>query len=376
MSQQTNPLFESFTFKKGTTVRNKVVMAPMTTWASNDDYTVSDDEVRHYRARAKDVGLVITGCTRVTPGGIGFTHEFAAYDDAFLPSLKRLAAAAKSGGAPAILQIYHAGNKAIPELIPDGDLVSASAIEVGPMPFVRGEIIPRPLTTGEILSMVKAFGETTRRAIEAGFDGVELHGAHGFLLQNFFSPLYNQRTDEWGGSAENRMRFPLEVVKEVQRVIREHATRPFLLGYRISPEEPQPESYKIQDVYPLIDQLIDLEVDYLHASLSDVLGARPIGATDGKTIAELILDHVDGRVPVIAAGQVKKPEDAAKAVEMGLALVAIGQALVINPNWVELAVKREKVQEALSFAKMPELAIPGKLRTVIDAAKGWFQLVD
>src|SRR5687768_15063750 len=246
MNNQINPHFQPFTFNKGITVKNKVAMAPMTTWASNDDYTISDDEVSHYKARVKGVGLVITGCTRVTPNGIGFTHEFAASDNTFLPSLKKLVTAAKSGGAPAILQIYHAGNKAIPELIPNGDLVSASAIEVGPMPFVRGEIIPRPLITGEILDIIHAFGETTRRAIEAGFDGVELHGAHGFLLQNFFSPLYNQRTDEWGGSAENRMRFPLEVVKEVQRVIKEYATKPFLLGYRISPEEPQPESYKIQ----------------------------------------------------------------------------------------------------------------------------------
>jgi 2,4-dienoyl-CoA reductase-like NADH-dependent reductase (Old Yellow Enzyme family) len=376
MSEQMNPHFQPFVFKKGITVKNRIAMAPMTTWASNDDYTISEEEVRHYRARVKGVGLVITGCSRVTPSGIGFTHEFASYEDAFLPSLKKLAAAAKSDGAPAILQLYHAGNKAIPELIPNGDLVSASAIEVGPLPFVKGEIIPRPLTQEEILAIIKAFGDATRRAIEAGFDGVELHGAHGFLLQNFFSPLYNQRTDQWGGSAENRMRFPLEVVKEVLRVISEHATRPFLLGYRISPEEPQAESYKIKDIYPFIDQLIGLGIDYLHASLFHVLEAKPIGVTDGKTIAELILDHVAGRVPVIAAGQIKKPEDAAKAIDLGLALVAIGQALVINPNWVELAAKGEKVEEAISLSKLPALALPKKLWTVIDTAKGWFQLAD
>jgi 2,4-dienoyl-CoA reductase-like NADH-dependent reductase (Old Yellow Enzyme family) len=374
MSEQLNPLFQPFVFNKGIALKNRVAMAPMTTWASNEDYTISDDEVRHYRARVKGAGLVITGCSRVTPNGIGFTHEFASYDDAYLPSLKKLAAAAKSDGAPAILQLYHAGNKAIAELIPKGDVVSASAVEVGPQPFVRGEIIPRPLTHEEILDIIRAFGDATRRAIEAGFDGVELHGAHGFLLQNFFSPLFNQRTDQWGGSAENRMRFPLAVVKEVQRVISEHANRPFLLGYRISPEEP--ESYKIQDIYPLLDQLIDLGVDYLHASLSNVLEAIPIGIAEGETIAELILEKVNGRVPVIAAGQLKRPEDAAKAIGLGLDLVAIGQALVINPNWMDMAAKGEKVAEAISVSKLPELAIPGKLWNVIDAAKGWFQLAD
>src|SRR5688572_10971584 len=118
MTKVDKELFEPYRFKKGITVKNRVAMAPMTTWASNDDYTISDDEVKHYRLRVHGIGLVITGCSRVTPNGIGFTHEFASYDDSFLPSLKKLASAAKSGGAPAILQIYHAGNKAMPELIP------------------------------------------------------------------------------------------------------------------------------------------------------------------------------------------------------------------------------------------------------------------
>jgi 2,4-dienoyl-CoA reductase-like NADH-dependent reductase (Old Yellow Enzyme family) len=376
MDTQETTIFQSFTFKNGITLRNRVAMAPKTTWASNNDYTISDDEVRHYQSRASRVGLVITGCSRVAPNGIGFTHEFAAYDDSFLPSLSKLARAARSGGAPAILQLYHAGNKAIPELIPGGEVVSASAIEVGPMPFVSSQVIPRALTHEEILALIEAFGQATRRAIEAGFDGVELHGAHGFLLQNFFSPLYNQRTDQWGGSARNRMRFPLAVIGEVQRVVREHAQKPFLVGYRISPEEPQPESYKLPDIYPLIDALIDLNVDYLHASLTNVLDARPIGSPNEKTIAELIVDHVADRVPVVAAGHIRQPDDAARALGLGLALVAVGQSLIINPNWVTLAAQGETVDEALSVAKVPELAIPERLWTIIDTAKGWFQLTD
>jgi 2,4-dienoyl-CoA reductase-like NADH-dependent reductase (Old Yellow Enzyme family) len=376
MNEQHTKVFQPFTFKNGMSVRNRLAMAPMTTWASNDDYTVSDDEIRHYNARVNGVGLVITGCTHVTPNGIGFTDEFASYDDAFLPGLKKLAEAAKSGGASAILQIFHAGNKAVAELIPHGEVVSASAVEVGPLPFVKGETIPRSLTHEEILDIIKAFGEATRRAIDAGFDGVELHGAHGFLLQNFFSPLYNQRTDQWGGSAENRMRFPLEVVKEVQRVIREHAKGPFLLGYRISPEEPQLESYKIKDTYPLIDQLIEQGIDYLHASLVNLLESKPIGVTEGETIAALILQQVDGRIPVIAAGQIRKAADAAKAIDLGLALVAIGQALVINPNWVEQVAQGQPVDVSISRSKLPELAIPAKLWNIIDVAKGWFQLTD
>lgn len=132
--------------------------------------------------------MVITGCTHVMANGIGFTDEFAAHDDSFIPSLRSLAQAAKSGGAPAILQIFHAGNKAIPGLVPDGKIVSASALKTPGGSFNKGEVVSQALTQEEILQVIHAFGETTRRAIEAGFDGVELHGAHGFLIQNFFSP--------------------------------------------------------------------------------------------------------------------------------------------------------------------------------------------
>jgi len=103
-----NPLLEGFSLGKGVTLRNRIVMAPMTTWSGNDDGTVSHEEEAYYRRRVLDFGLVITGCTHVQENGIGFTGEFAAWDDKFIPGLKRLATAAKSGGAPAILQIFHA----------------------------------------------------------------------------------------------------------------------------------------------------------------------------------------------------------------------------------------------------------------------------
>lgn len=195
-----NKLFSPLSFDKGISLKNRLVMAPMTTWASNEDFTISDEEVEYYHKRVNGVGLVITGCTHVTANGIGFTHEFAGYDDIFLPSLKKLANAAKSGGTPAILQMFHAGNKAIPGLIPNGEVVSASAVSSGPVLLSEKENFPKELSENEILEIIKAFGDTTRRAIEAGFNGVEIHGAHGFLLQNFISPFFNKRNDQWGGS--------------------------------------------------------------------------------------------------------------------------------------------------------------------------------
>lgn len=378
MTPSRSRLFQPLAFKNGLTLRNRAVMAPMTTWSANPDGSVSDQEVAYYRARVNGVGMVVTGCTHVTADGIGFTDEFASHDDRFIPSLRRLSEAAKSGGAPAILQIFHAGNKALPHLVPDGRVVSASALKVPPSPFNSAEVTSHALSGKEVEEIIRAFGETTRRAIEAGFDGIELHGAHGFLIQNFFSPMFNQREDEWGGSLENRMRFPMAVVREAQRVIAKHAKQPFLLGYRISPEESGEGALRISDSYVLIDRLIEAGVDYLHASLFDIPNARPADYTGERTTAELIVEHVADRIPLIAAGLIRTPKDAEKALATGLKLVAIGQGLVMNPEWVELAVEGRESEIATEFDsnRVPQLTIPDKLWSVIQMLKGWFPLIE
>ncbi|MEC0111046.1 NADH-dependent flavin oxidoreductase [Paenibacillus taichungensis] len=375
MNTNYNNLFASFTFNNGITLRNRVVMSPMTTWASNDDYTISDGEVKYYRRRVKGIGLVITGCTHVQPNGIGFTNEFAAYDDTFIPSLRKLANAAKSGGAAAVLQIFHAGNKALPNLTPNGEVVSSSAVETEATGFAPS-VLPRELSHDEILEVIHAFGETTRRAIEAGFDGVEIHGAHGFLLQNFFSPFFNRREDLWGGSMENLLRFPLAVINKMKNVIENHATKPFILGYRISPEEHQEGGLRMKDTYVLIDRLIEAGVDYMHASLADALYSKPVDRQDETTYLELIVNHVNSRLPVLAAGSMVTPEDIAKGLEQGLNLAAIGHALITDPDWVEKVQggKESEIQTAIKASEVHELELPEKLWSVIQASGPWFNI--
>ncbi|WP_248928494.1 NADH-dependent flavin oxidoreductase [Paenibacillus hamazuiensis] len=371
MNQKYSRLFESFTFRSGITMKNRIVMAPMTTWSSNDDLTISDDEVKYYKQRVNGVGLVITGCTHVTPNGQGFTNEFAGYNDEFIPSLRKLAEAAKSGGSPAILQIFHAGNKALPGL----DAVSASALKPDADAF-QTSVETRELSHEEILSIIRAFGDTTRRAIEAGFDGVEIHGAHGFLIQNFWSPATNQRTDQWGGSLENRLRFPLAIIEEIKNVIEKHAKKPFILGYRFSPEESSKvDGLRLKDTYELIDILVEQDLDYIHASLFD-MSFKPVDSPDEKTWLELILERANDKVPVMAAGSIITPDDALKAVELGLPLVAIGHALIMNPDWVEkVANGREaEIDSELNVSKLDQLQIPEKLWNVIQAMPGWFKV--
>ena len=371
-----DPLFQPFTFKNGVTLRNRVVMAPMTTWSSNADETISDEELRYYRARAQGVGLLLTGCSHVQPSGIGFTDEFAAYDDRFIPSLTKLADAAKSGGAVAVLQLFHAGNKAVPDLIPNGELVSASAMAAPKGPFNDGKLASRELTEAEIFELIHDFGQATRRAIEAGFDGIELHGAHGFLIQNFLSPLFNQRQDQWGGSLENRMRFPLEVVREVRRVIDEHASRPFLLGYRISPEEPGEGALRIDDALALAETLAQAgDVDYLHTSLYNILAGQSQDDTSGKTTAQRFIDRVADRVPLMAAGEVRTPNQARNVLETGMPLVVVGRSLVMNPTWVEMAQdgRDQEIRAALDLShSADDLQVPTKLWNIIKSTPGWF----
>ncbi|MGZ4161516.1 MAG: oxidoreductase, partial [Neobacillus sp.] len=208
MNNKYAPLFEKFSFSKGIQLKNRIVMAPMTNFSSNADGTVSDAELKYYMRRSSGVGMVITACTFVTVNGKGFHGEFAGDRDEMVPSLRQLATAIKAQGAKAILQIFHGGRQVPPELVPNGDVVSASAVPAeGP-----GKPVPRELTEAEIESIIRDFGETTRRAIEAGYDGVEIHGANGYLIQQFFSPHSNRREDRWGGSLEKRLAFPLAVV--------------------------------------------------------------------------------------------------------------------------------------------------------------------
>jgi len=376
MTVEYSKLFQSFALTPDIELRNRIIMAPMTTWSANPDGTVSEQELNYIRQRVNSVGLVITGCTHVQENGIGFTNEFAAFDDRFIPSLKKLAQAAKSGGAPAILQIFHAGNKAIPDLIPNTDVISASALKTPTGSFVDSQMMSRALSHDEILKVIHAFGETTRRAIEAGFDGVELHGAHGFLIQNFFSPLFNQRQDEWGGSLEKRMRFPLEIVKEVKRVIKQHAKKPFALGYRISVEEYDENGLRIGNSLQLIDCLIDSGIDYLHISLTDILNSKPVDSVDEKLTIQRVIEHVNYRVPFISAGKIRTPHQALQALAFGLPLVAIGKALVMNPDWVELTANHQadQISTELELEKDPELHIPDHLWHEIKIRKGWFPI--
>lgn len=370
-------MLSTFTLPNGVELKNRLVMAPMTNFSSNPDGTVSDAEVSYYARRSSGVSMVITACTYVTPNGKGFHGEFAGDTDEMIPSLSQLAKAIKEQGAKAILQIFHGGRMCPPELVPNGKIVSASDV-----PAVRGgasteepDVKPRPLSENEVENIIKAFGETTRRAIEAGYDGVEIHGANGYLIQQFFSPHSNRREDQYGGSLEKRMTFPLAIVDEVQKVVKEHAIPEFIVGYRFSPEEPETPGITMGDTLKLVDTLANKGLTYLHVSLGEFFSAARRGVEDtNKTRIEYLLETINNRVPLIGVGSIYTADDARKAFKTGVPLLALGRELIIDPDWVQKVAegKENEIVTKIDKTKQKELVIPDPLWNAIIHTPGWF----
>lgn len=210
MNNKYEPLFKSLTLPNGVEVRNRFVLAPLTHTSSNDDGTISDIELPYIEKRSKDVGIAINAASNVNDVGKAFPGQPSVAHDSDIEGLKELAQVMKKNGAKAIVQIHHGGAQALPELTPDGDVVAPSAISLKSF-GQQEEHDAREMTAEEIEQTIRDFGEATRRAIEAGFDGVEIHGANHYLIHQFVSPYYNRRNDVW---ADN-YKFPVAVIDEV-----------------------------------------------------------------------------------------------------------------------------------------------------------------
>lgn len=358
----------AYEVKKGIFLKNRAVMAPMTTWAANENGTLTKDEIKYYDIRTKEVGLTITGCAHVHPSGQGFYNEFAGYDDFFLEGLTELASTIKKNDSLAILQIFHAGSRAIPSLVPNQRVVSASKQE-NVYPFGA---TTEALSEAEIMEIIQAFGNTTKRAIEAGFDGVEIHGAHEFLLQNFFSPLTNKREDQWGGNLHNRLRFPREVIQEVRNAANEMEKDDFIIGYRFSPEEVHDGGIRMSDSKELVEFLIKQDIDFIHASLDDYR-KKAIGASPNEeTRLKQIIDCVDHQKPLIVAGAIYTSQDVEEVLDLGVDLVGIGKSLVLNPDWVSRINQDEPIEKVLKYSELTEKKIPLKMWEAILSVPNWF----
>jgi 2,4-dienoyl-CoA reductase-like NADH-dependent reductase (Old Yellow Enzyme family) len=305
--------------------KNALFMAPMTTWSSNDDLTVSNEELKYYERRARNVDYVITGCTFTLRKQQGFANQFFAGSDDYLDSLGALAKAIHRGGAKAILQVQSPGRMVSPELqiLPNIEIVSASAVR----PERDGYQAPRQLTIPEIKTIVQSYYDVTNRAINAGFDGIEIHGANTFLPQQFVSPLTNLRSDEYG---QDRLLFVRQLVEAVQNSKRDAHKPNFVIGYRFSPEEVEGGGLRLHHTFELLNYLCTTDIDYLHVSLDRYDRTSNF---DNTIIAKALLKCIHQRKPLIGVGKIKTPQDVALAFDFGFDHVAIGTTLLLNPDW-------------------------------------------
>lgn len=310
-------ILDPLVFRTGLTAPNRVVLAPMTNKQSHADGTLSDDELAWLCSRADGgYGVVMTCAAHVTRDGQGWAGELGVFDDSLMPGLRRLATALRERGAVSMVQIFHGGLRADPALT--GEIPwSASAAEG-----------VREATEDDLQRTIAAFAAAARRAHDAGFDGVEIHGAHGYLLTQFESAVENRRTDAWGGPLAGRARL----MREVTRAVRASVPSTFTVGVRVSPEDfGNARGIDLDESVQLVKWLADDGVDFVHASLWRAL--LPSRKRPDEHVLSLFRSALPADVALIAAGTVWTREEAETLLARGADGVALGRAAICNRDW-------------------------------------------
>lgn len=353
MNQKYINLFQTIKLGNGVELKNRFAMSPMVVFGTKEDDRVSQEDLDYFRLRNDTGNLIITGAAAVSKTGHGIPGQLTVFSDDNIEGLKQLASIMKEKGNKAILQLHHAGREAKIAYQRYGEAFAPTAMG---FPFL--DYKPKELTYDDIMDIINDFREATKRAMAAGFDGVEIHGANHYLLQQFFSTYSNQREEVWGGTLEKRMAFPLAVLKNVKEV----AKKDFIVGYRLSPEEVHEDTvgYTVDDTVHLIEQLIQDGVDYIHLSTNDYK-AMPQAGGNNEPIALTCYKAINHRVPMLLAGGISSPDIALDALNY-CDIVALGRANICDPNFVS-KIKEDKEEEIeYSVAdRLNQLALPKKL---------------
>ncbi|MDP3134857.1 MAG: NADH:flavin oxidoreductase [Burkholderiaceae bacterium] len=311
-------LFSPLTFRRGPVMKNRFMLAPMTTHQCLEDGTVTEDEIRWLRARAQGgYGMVATCATHVSENGKGFWGELGIFSDAHLPGLARLAAAVRTSGALSCVELYHGGRRAVKADIP-GPLVS---------PSDDAETGARALTPAEIEAVIGDFADAAVRAEKAGFDGVLLHAAHGYLISAFISAQYNRRSDAYGGSLGNRCRFLFEIIRR----IRARCSPGFQLSVRLSPERFGHDLGEMIEVAQRL--LLDGDIDFLDLSLWDVFKEPEDARFKGRTLISCFsgLQRAGTRMGV--AGKLIQPSGLMRCMDEGADYVSLGKVGILHQDY-------------------------------------------
>lgn len=326
MRYKNNSLFSSLTIKN-LTVNNRLVMPPMALDIATEHGKVTSRLLEHYLLHAGGVGLIITEHAYVTPGGKAHPCQLGIHDNSLVPGLKLLVDTIHLKGIPLGIQISHAGARAQTSPVGPSADPKTGLPRYGDAHLKYPNTV-RELSIAEIKQVVLDFKEAAARAKKAGFDLIEIHGAHGYLLNQFYSPLTNLRTDEYGGSLEKRLRLPLEVIQAVKEVV--GTAMPVF--YRLGADDRLPGGTTLDDSKGAVPFLVEAGVDCLDLS-GGISGYLKDGSEGFFNYLAEGLKKVAG-VPVLVTGGIKSPTMAQDLVAEGIAdLVGIGRALLADPSW-------------------------------------------
>ena len=317
-------IFEPYTLR-GMTLKNRLISAPCERNYANTDGSVTQKYIDYAAERAKGgVGLINVESIYIDPVGRGHIRQLGIYDDKLIPGLKRMTDAVHAHGAKIAAHLYASGRETS-SYITGLQPIAPSNV---PCKVLAGGDVPRELTLDEIKDQIEKFGDAARRSVAAGFDVIEVHGAHGYIIGQFLSPFTNKRTDEYGGSFEKRMRFPLEVVAKVRSVVGEDVP----IAYRMSADEKVEGGITVDDSIRFSVELEKAGIDLIDISsgIYESIGwiaqsmAYPRGCLveDGWKIKQKV------GIPVSIVGRINHPDLAEEILASGKAdFISLGESV-------------------------------------------------
>ena len=327
-------LFEKYTLNNKVEVPGLLAVAPLTLFGSNPDGSASDEEREYLKLRATNIGLYILGATAVSQEGIAFYNQPRALSDKDIKPNAERVKIIKDQGALAINQIHHGGALAkkeysgVPVLAVSADVANKELEKQG-MAEKENKCIE--MTDKDIRRIIDDFARATEISLKAGYDGIEIHGANNYLLQQFYSGYYNKRTDEWGGSLEKRMKFPLEVVDACCKIRDKYNKPEFIIGYRLSPEEPFEDGITMTETMALVRALVKKPIQYIHVSEKNYFQEVRRGEGVGIPRLKIIHEETKGKTALIGLGGLYSDKDFNKALNSGYSdFIGTGRASMLN----------------------------------------------
>jgi 2,4-dienoyl-CoA reductase-like NADH-dependent reductase (Old Yellow Enzyme family) len=358
----------------GVEIKNRLVMPPMTTRLADDEGRVTDDSIAYYMARVRGgVGLITVEMASPERAGRHRRRELGIYDDRFLPGLTRLVDAIHGGGGKASIQLGHGGGHTRRDICGETP-VAPSAIPHSVYEVTNETIVPEEMTRERIAETVAAFARAGARAKAAGFDCVEIHAAHGYLISQFATPFENRRTDEYGGSLANRARFGLEVLRAVKAAV---GSMPVI--YRVSVDDYFPQGLVLEEGTQIAVWAAEAGADALHIAAGHYRslpsGERmipPMAYPDATFLAYAAAVKRRVAVPVIAVGRLGDPKRAEAAIGNNKAdFVALGRTLIADPEWVAKLARNEPPRRCLACNTcVNEMRGGAPLHCVVNGAAG------